>query len=116
MEKRTNAAAGPGRNAKQALVVLANSGSTVLGLNQMVVTLIAFDLKRGVSIESTRLAWTPAYIFKESHLWSGNGSRSFREVRSASMKFDDFETAMEPLENTGLAQGSPLSPDPLDTL
>lgn len=32
------------------------------------------------------------------------------EVRSASITFDDFETAMEPLENAGLAQGSPLSP------
>jgi hypothetical protein len=30
--------------------------------------------------------------------------------RSASIKFDDYETAVAPLENAGLAQGSPLSP------
>lgn len=32
------------------------------------------------------------------------------EDRSASIKFDDFETEVAPLENAGLAQGSPLSP------
>src|SRR5260370_11897834 len=36
--------------------------------------------------------------------------RSFMEARSASIRFDDFETAVAPLENAGLAQGSPLSP------
>lgn len=30
--------------------------------------------------------------------------------RHASIGFDDFRTAMEPLANAGLAQGSPLSP------
>jgi hypothetical protein len=32
------------------------------------------------------------------------------EGRAANIKFDDFETEVAPLENTGLAQGSPLSP------
>jgi len=32
------------------------------------------------------------------------------EGRSANIKFDDFETEVAPLENAGLAQGSPLSP------
>jgi hypothetical protein len=32
------------------------------------------------------------------------------EDRSASLRFDDFETPIVPLANAGLAQGSPLSP------
>lgn len=36
--------------------------------------------------------------------------QSFMEGRQASIMFDDFESTREPLENAGLAQGSPLSP------
>ena len=36
--------------------------------------------------------------------------QSFMECRTASIKFDNFETQVRPLENAGLAQGSPLSP------
>jgi hypothetical protein len=32
------------------------------------------------------------------------------EKRTASISFDDFESTIAPLENAGLAQGSPLSP------
>jgi hypothetical protein len=34
------------------------------------------------------------------------------EGRWDSIKFDDFETTMAPLEKAGLAQGSPLLPIP----
>ena len=83
--------------------------STVLWLKSKVVTLIAFDLKgafdgvKKISLDTRLyLQGIPSVVRK----WI----RSFMEVRSASIKFDDFETAMEPLENAGLAQGSPLSP------
>jgi hypothetical protein len=39
----------------------------------------------------------------------GIPSMARRWIRSF-IKLDDFETAVEPLENAGLAQGSPLSP------
>ncbi|KAJ9481486.1 hypothetical protein VN97_g11990 [Penicillium thymicola] len=35
---------------------------------------------------------------------------SFMSDRHASIGFDDFRTETAPLENAGLAQGSPLSP------
>ena len=79
------------------------------GEKSKVVTLIAFDLKgafNGVNKISLDARLYAQGIPSKARKWI----RSFMEARSASIKFDDFETAMEPLENAGLAQGSPLSP------
>jgi hypothetical protein len=73
------------------------------------VTLTEFDLKgafNGVNKASldTRLYDQDIPIVARRWIWS------FMEARSASIKFDDFEMDSAPLENAGLAQGSPLSP------
>jgi ribonuclease HI len=73
------------------------------------VTLIAFDLKgafNGVKKTSLDVRLQAKGIPSVARKWI----RTFMEDRSASIKFDDYETAVAPLENAGLAQGSPLSP------
>lgn len=98
----------PGRNTEQALLVLTNVIDRAWR-RLKVVTLIAFDLKgafNGVNKISLDARLHAQGIPSMARKWI----RSFMEVRTASIKFDDFETAIEPLENAGLAQGSPLSP------
>jgi ribonuclease HI len=98
----------PGRNTEQALLVLTNAIDRAWR-RLRVVTLIAFDLKgafNGVNKISLDARLYAQGIPSKARIWI----RSFMEARSASIKFDDFETDMEPLENAGLAQGSPLSP------
>jgi hypothetical protein len=74
-----------------------------------VITLVAFDLKgafNGVNNRSLDARLEAKGIPTVARNWI----RSFMEDRRASISFDDFESATAPLENAGLAQGSPLSP------
>lgn len=98
----------PGRNTEQALLVLANSVDRAWGRSR-VVTLIAFDLKgafNGVHQFSLDARLRAKGIPLKARRWIS----SFMADRQASVTFDDFETDNLPLENAGLAQGSPLSP------
>jgi hypothetical protein len=98
----------PGRNTEQALLVLANEVDRAW-LRSKVVTLIAFDLKgafNGVNKLSLDVRLQAKGIPTVARLWIG----SFMEDRFANISFDDFQTEVSPLENAGLAQGSPLSP------
>jgi Endonuclease-reverse transcriptase/Reverse transcriptase (RNA-dependent DNA polymerase) len=93
----------PGRNTEQALLVLTNAIDRAWR-RLKVVTLIAFDLKgafNGVNKTSLDARLHAQGIPSVARKWI----RSFMEARSASIKFNDFETDMEPLENAGLAQG-----------
>ena len=104
----TQFGARPGRNTEQALLVLTNAIDRAL-LKKKVVTLVSFDLKgafNGVNKISLDTRLYIQGIPSVARKWI----RSFMEARSASIKFDDFQTAVAPLENAGLAQGSPLSP------
>ncbi|CEL10491.1 Putative Reverse transcriptase [Aspergillus calidoustus] len=97
----------PGRNTEQALLVLANEVDRAW-LRSKVVTLIAFDLKgafNGVNKLSLDVCLQAKGIPTVARLWIG----SFMEDRFANISFDDFQTEVSPLENAGLAQGSPLS-------
>ncbi|GCB24323.1 putative 115 kDa protein in type-1 retrotransposable element R1DM [Aspergillus awamori] len=74
-----------------------------------VVTLIAFDLKaafNGVHQISLDARLKAKGIPLKVRQWIS----SFMAGWQASVMFDDFETDRLPLENAGLAQGSPLSP------
>jgi len=98
----------PGRNTEQALLVLANAIDRA-SLKSKVVTLIAFDVKGAFNVVyktslDARLRAEGIPIIARK--WIG----SFMEARSASIKFDDFETTAAPLHKAGLPQGSPLSP------
>jgi hypothetical protein len=78
-------------------------------LASKVITLVAFDLKgafNGVSGNILDLQLKAKGIPTKLRTWIA----SFMEGRSASISFDDFESARALLENAGLAQGSPLSP------
>lgn len=98
----------PGRNTEQALLILANAIDRAW-LRSKVITLIAFDLKgafNGVNSVSLDARLRAKGIPTIARRWI----RSFMENRYASISFDDFQTEIMPLENAGLAQGSPLSP------
>jgi hypothetical protein len=78
-------------------------------LKTKVITLVAFNLKgafNGVNNRSLDARLEAKGILTVARNWI----RSFIEDRLASILFDDFESTTAPLENTGLAQGSPLSP------
>ncbi|GMG17056.1 unnamed protein product [Aspergillus oryzae] len=98
----------PGRNPEQALLVLRNAIDRAW-LASKVITLVAFDLKgafNGVSSNILDRQLKAKGIPTKLRAWVA----SFMEGRSASISFDDFESARSLLENAGLAQGSPLSP------
>jgi hypothetical protein len=98
----------PGRTTKQALLVLSNAIDQAW-YKHHVVTLIAFDLKgafNGVNQRSLDACLRARRIPLVARKWIA----SFISDRYASIGFNDFQTAMEPLANAGLAQGSPLSP------
>jgi hypothetical protein len=98
----------PGRNTEQALLMLGNAIDRAW-LRSKVVTLIAFDLKgafNGVNEASLNARLQAKGIPTVARKWIS----SFMENRYASITFDDFQTEVAPLENAGLAQGSPLSP------
>jgi hypothetical protein len=98
----------PGRNTEQALLILANEVNRAW-LRSKVVTLIAFDLKGAfnrVNKLSLDIRLRAKGIPTVARLWIG----SFMKDRFASISFDNFQTEVSPLENAGLAQGSPLSP------
>jgi ribonuclease HI len=98
----------PGRNTEQALLILSNAIDKAW-LRSKVITLVAFDLKgafngvNGTVLDSQLKAKGIPYVLRT---WI----TSFMEERTASITFDDFESTIVPLENAGLAQGSPLSP------
>jgi ribonuclease HI len=97
-----------GRTTEQALLVLVNAIDRAW-LRSKVVTLVAFDLKgafNGVNKITLDARLKEKGIPTKARKWI----RSFMEDRFASIKFDDFQTQVERLENAGLAQGSPLSP------
>ena len=78
-------------------------------LKNKVITLVAFDLKgafNGVKKQSLDLRLKEHGIPTQARKWI----QSFMECRTASIKVDNFETQVRPLENAGLAQGSLLSP------
>ncbi|GFG17532.1 putative reverse transcriptase [Aspergillus lentulus] len=98
----------PGRNTEQALLVLANAIDRAWQQSK-VITLIAFDLKgafNGVKKVSLNARLRAKGIPAIARQWIN----SFMENRYANITFDDFQTEVSPLENAGLAQGSPLSP------
>jgi ribonuclease HI len=98
----------PGRNTEQALLVLANAIDRAWQRSK-VVTLVAFDLKgafNGVKKVSLNTRLQAKGIPATARKWIN----SFMENRYANITFDDFQTEVSPLENAGLAQGSPLSP------
>jgi hypothetical protein len=67
-----------------------------------IVTLVAFDLKgafNGVSKNSLDTQLQTKRILAMARKWI----RSFMEDRQASITFDDFESAVGPLRNAGLA-------------
>jgi hypothetical protein len=79
-------------------------------LSSKVITLVAFDLKgafNGASGPFLDLQFMAKGIPTMLRTWVVR----FMDGRSASISFDDFESARFPLENVGLAQGSPLSLD-----
>jgi hypothetical protein len=98
----------PGQTTEQALLVLTNAIDRAW-LRSKVVTLIAFNLKgafNGVSKTNLNARLHDQGIPTVARRWIW----SFMEAQSASIKFDDFKTDVGPLQNAGLAQGSPLSP------
>jgi len=97
-----------GRTTEQALLILANAIDRAWMKNKLV-TLVAFDLKNAfnsVNAETLDARLEEKGIPMKARNWI----RSFMEDRSASLKFDDFTTAVTLLAKAGLAQGSPLSP------
>jgi hypothetical protein len=86
--------------------VLANGIDQAL-LRNRTVTLVGFDLKgafNGVhetSLDAQLREWRIPVLARE---WIRNSMQD----RTASIKFDGYETAIEPLHFAGLAQGSPL--------
>ena len=74
-----------------------------------VVTLVAFDLKGAfnrVNKTSLDIRLQSKGIPSVARRWI----TSFMSGRQASIGFDDYQTEVVPLDNAGLAQGSPLSP------
>ena len=98
----------PGRTTEQALLVLANAIDRAW-YRQKIGTLVAFDLKgafNGVNRTSLDARLQAKGIPIVARRWI----TSFMSDRQANIGFDDYQTAVAPLENAGLAQGSPLSP------
>jgi hypothetical protein len=98
----------PGRTTEQALLMLANAIDRAW-YRQKVVTLVAFDLKgafNGVNKTSLDIRPQSKGIPSVARRWIS----SFMSGRQASIGFDDYQTEVVPLDNAGLAQGSPLSP------
>ncbi|KAF7118717.1 hypothetical protein CNMCM5793_008337 [Aspergillus hiratsukae] len=98
----------PGRTTEQALLVLSNAIDRAW-YKCRVVTLIAFDLKgafNGVNKISLDARLRVKGIPTVARKWIA----SFMSDRFANIGFDDFRTEIAPLDNAGLAQGSPLSP------
>ena len=96
----------PGRTTEQALLVLANAIDQAW-LRDKVVTLVVFDLKgafNGVNSTTLDARLQERGIPSVASRWI----QSFMEERSASIKFDGFETKVTSLKNAGLAQGSPF--------
>jgi hypothetical protein len=97
----------PGRNTEQALLILRNAIDRAW-LSSKVITLVAFDLKgafNGVNGNTLDRQLEAKGIPTKLRTWVA----SFMQDRSANISFDDFESPRRPLENAGLAQGSPLS-------
>jgi hypothetical protein len=98
----------PGRNPKQALLVLRNAIDQAW-LASKVITLVAFNLKGAfnrVSSNILNLQLKAKGIPTKLQTWVA----SFMEGRSASILFNNFKSTRSLLENAGLAQGSPLLP------
>jgi len=98
----------PGRTTEQALIMLANAIDRAW-YRQKVVSLVAFDLKgafNGVNKTSLDVRLQSKGIPSVARKWIA----SFMSGRQASIGFDDYQTEVAPLDNAGLAQGSPLSP------
>lgn len=98
----------PGRTTEQALLVL-SSAIDRAWYKCRVVTLIAFDLKgafNGVNKISLDARLRVKGIPTVARKWIA----SFMSDRFANIGFDNFRTKIAPLDNAGLAQGSPLSP------
>ncbi|EED12026.1 endonuclease/reverse transcriptase, putative [Talaromyces stipitatus ATCC 10500] len=98
----------PGRNTEQALLILSNAIDKAW-IRSKVVTLVAFDLKgafngvNGSVIDGQLKAKGIPSILRSWVI-------SFIEERTTSITFDNFKSTRLPLENAGLAQGSPPSP------
>ena len=89
----------PGRTTEQALLVLANEIDRGW-LKNKVITLVASDLKgafNGVNKQALDLRLKEHGIPTLARRWI----QSFMECRTASIKFDNFETQVRPLENAG---------------
>jgi hypothetical protein len=98
----------PGRTTEQALLTLTNAIDRAW-YKQKVVTLVAFDLKgafNGVNKTNLDIRLQSKGIPSVARTWIA----SFMSGRQASIGFDDYQTEVVPLDNAGLAQGSPLSP------
>lgn len=98
----------PGHNTKQALLTLANKINQAW-LQLKVITLITFDLKGAfnrVNKTSLDTCLQAKGIPTIVRCWIC----SFMKNQYTSICFDNFQTEASPLENTGLAQGSLLSP------
>lgn len=98
----------PGRTTEQALLVLANAIDKAW-YKQKVVTLVAFDLK-GAFNGVNQISLDARLQSKGIPLVARRWITSFMSGRQASIRFDDYQTTVAPLDNAGLAQGSPLSP------
>ena len=91
----------PGRTAEQALLVLANAIDRAW-YRQKIVTLGAFDLKgvfNGVNRTSLDFRLRAKGIPTVARRWISG----FMSRRQANIGFDDYQTAVAPLENAGLA-------------
>lgn len=98
----------PGRITEQALLVLANAIDKAW-YKQKVVTLVAFDLK-GAFNGVNQISLDARLQSKGIPLVARRWITSFISGRQASIRFDDYQTTVAPLDNARLAQGSPLSP------
>lgn len=98
----------PGRTTEQALLLLANAIDRAW-YGGRVVSLVAFDLKgafNGVNKISLDARLQSKGIPAVARRWIA----SFMCGRQANIGFDDYLSEVAPLDNAGLAQGSPLSP------
>lgn len=98
----------PGLTTEQALLVLANAVDRAW-LGQRIVTLVAFDRKgafNGVNNTSLDARLQAKGIPMVTRRWIA----SFMSGRKATIGFDDYQSEEAPLDNAGLAHGSPLSP------
>jgi hypothetical protein len=96
----------PERTTEQALLMLANAIDRAL-YRQKVVSLVAFDLKGAfkTSLDVRLQSKSIPSVARKS-------IASFMSGRQASIGFEDYQTEVVPLDNVGLAEGSPLLPIP----